>query len=366
MRLRLRQLGVFPGDLPAGPTNSIVDLTGVRVGHASLSAGEGSLIPGQCPVRTGVTVILPHGGNLFREKVPAAVFTINGYGKAVGFEQVRELGCLESPIALTNTLNVGKVLDALVVDAIRRNPAIGIQASTVNVVVGETNDGWLNDIQGRHVQAEQVWAALESASVNPPELGSVGAGMGTICYGWKGGIGSASRQVVLDESSFTLGALVQTNFGRRGDLVILGVPVGKKLAEADLASEQLEKGSVMIVLATDAPLDPHSLERLARRAAPGLARTGTHLGGQSGDFVIAFSTANRIEAFDPGLSTLNLLAYPPARLLDRMFQAVIECVEEAVLDSLFCAETVVGRDGHIAHALPVDPVLTWLKDRKNI
>lgn len=363
MRLRLRQLGVHPGELPVGPSNSIVDVAGVRVGHTSLYSGEGPLVPGQGPVRTGVTVILPHGGNLFREKVPAAVFTINGYGKAVGFEQIRELGCLESPIALTNTLNVGKVTDALVVDAIRRNPEIGIHASTVNVVVGETNDGWLNDIQGRHVQAEQVWAALESASANPPELGSVGAGMGTICYGWKGGIGSASRQVALDQVSFMIGALVQTNFGRRGDLVALGVPVGKKLAEAGLASEQLEKGSVMVVLATDAPLDAHGLERLARRAAAGLARTGTNLGGQSGDFVIAFSTANRLDAFDPRLSTLSLLAYPPARLLDCLFQAVVECVEEAVLDSLFCAETVVGRDGHLARELPVDPVLAWLKDR---
>jgi D-aminopeptidase len=340
-----------------------VDVSGVRVGQVSLCAGEGPLVPGQGPVRTGITVILPHGGNVFREKAPAAVFTINGYGKAVGFEQVRELGCLEAPIALTNTLNVGKVIDALVVDAIRRNPGIGIQASTVNVVVGETNDGWLNDIQGRHVQAEQVWAALESASADPPELGSVGAGMGTICYGWKGGIGSASRQVILDEASFRLGALVQTNFGRRGDLVVLGVPVGKKLAQAGLADEQVEKGSVMVVLATDAPLDAHGLERLARRAVAGLARTGASLGGQSGDFVIAFSTANRIPAFDPGLSSLSFLAYPPARCLDRLFQAVVECVEEAVLDSLFCAETVAGRDGHLARELPVDPVLAWLKNR---
>ena len=325
LRMRAREAGLIIGELPTGPRNAITDVAGMRVGHTTLISGEGKLQPGLGPVRTGVTVILPHEGNIFRSKVCAAVHTINGFGKVLGFEQVRELGVLESPIALTNTLNVGLVADALVQCAIRQNPDIGITTSSVNVVVGETNDGYLNDLQGRHVRAEHVFAAIESASGDAVLEGAVGAGTGTMCFGWKGGIGTASRVLPIELGGFTLGALVQSNFGRPRDLVIAGVPIGRSLQPpqpghsrapsagiqglhphnaplGDLDARPLrdhsgmttmhdDKGSIMIVLATDAPLDARQLQRLCVRAGAGLARVGSHYGHGSGDFVIGFSTA---------------------------------------------------------------------------
>jgi D-aminopeptidase len=369
-RPRVRDLGLLLGDLPPGPENAITDVAGVRVGHTTLCRGEGPLRPGEGPVRTGVTVILPHDGNLFRHKVPAAVHTINGFGKATGFEQVRELGTLEAPIALTNTLNVGLVADALVQHAIRQSPEIGIQTGSVNVVVGECNDGYLNDLQGRHVRAEQVWAALEAATAGPVAEGAVGAGTGTRGFSWKAGIGTASRVLPADLGAFTVGALVQTNMGRPGDLILAGFPVGRHLRPPQPGCSSLsyaqgrtacgfsfaetagaEKGSIMIVLATDAPLTAHQLRRLGVRVAAGLARTGSTLSHGSGDFVIAFSTAYRLPHKPPAL-TLDRPMVVAGRVLNRLFQAVVESVEEAVVNSLFCAETVVGRDGHTAYALP--------------
>jgi D-aminopeptidase len=362
MRKRIRDFGVEIGELTPGWFNAITDVAGVRVGHTTLLVGEGRLLPGQGPVRTGVTIILPHGDNLFEQKVPAAVFTINGYGKATGFEQVRELGTLEAPVALTNTLNVGLVLDALVGYAIRDNPMLGIQTSSVNVVVGETNDGYLNDLQGRHVRQEHVLAAITSASDGTVQQGSLGAGAGTMCFGWKGGIGTASRIVPGTSGDFIVGALVQTNFGRRRDLIIRGIPVGRLLKDAPVveSAETGDKGSVMIVLATDAPLESRQLQRLASRANAGLARTGSMLGAESGDFVVAFSTAERILRDPPENIVSRLSIGNEARVMDGLFRAVIECVEEAVLDSLFCAETVIGRDGHVGIALPVDDVMNWI------
>jgi D-aminopeptidase len=362
MRKRIRDFGVEIGELSPGWSNAITDVAGVRVGHTTLMVGEGRLLPGQGPVRTGVTVILPHGDNLFEQKVPAAVFTINGYGKATGFEQVRELGTLEAPVALTNTLNVGLVLDALVGHAIRENPELGIQTSSVNVVVGETNDGYLNDLQGRHVRQEHVLAAIASASDGMVQQGSLGAGAGTMCFGWKGGIGTASRIVPGTSGDFIVGALVQTNFGRRRDLIIRGIPVGRLLKDAPVveSAETGDKGSVMIVLATDAPLESRQLQRLASRANAGLARTGCMLGAESGDFVVVFSTAERILRDQPENIVSRLSIGNEARVMDGLFRAVIECVEEAVLDSLFCAETVIGRDGHVGIALPVDEVMDWI------
>jgi D-aminopeptidase len=362
---RLRDFGISigstpPGVSPTGQWNAITDVPGVRVGHTTLIEGEGPLRRGYGPVRTGVTVILPHSENLFLEKVPAAVCTLNGFGKPAGFEQTRELGVLEAPIALTNTLNVGRVLDALVQHAIEQTPAIGVSAPTVNVVVGETNDGYLNDIQGRHVRAEHVFAALASASSGPVTEGAVGAGTGTVCFGWKGGIGSASRLVAPDgaATAFTLGALVQTNFGRRADLTIAGVPVGKRLRAPD-EPPQAGPGSVMIVLATDAPLSDRQLGRLCRRAAVGLALTGALLAHGSGDFVVAFSTTPRIPHRPPELFALRPALVDEGRLLDLFFRAVAEAVEEAVLNSLCAAVTTTGRDDHIAYALPMDQVLTY-------
>jgi D-aminopeptidase len=356
-RPRARELGWIAGSLPVGQVNAITDVPGVQVGHATLCEGSGPLRPGAGPVRTGVTIIRPHAGSLFREKVRAAVHTINGFGKVVGFEQVRELGLLESPIALTNTLNVGLVADALIEHAIRDSPEIGVTTGTVTVVVGETNDGYLNDIQGRHVRAEHVLAALAGAAAGSVSEGAVGAGTGTSCFGWKGGIGTASRRLPSDAGGYTLGALVQSNFGRPSDLTICGVPVGRHLVPPGAPGPAApERGSIMVVLATDAPLDARQLQRLGVRATAGLARTGSHLGHDSGDFVIVFSTAHRIPHAAPALTRTETVVIDEGRVMRWLFPAVVESVEEAILNSLCRAETVTGRDGHIRHALPVEEV----------
>jgi D-aminopeptidase len=361
-RLRAREVGLRVGELPPGPQNAITDVAGVRVGHTTLIAGDGPLRPGRGPVRTGVTVILPHGDNLFRQKVPGAVHTINGFGKACGFEEVRELGVIEAPIALTNTLNVGLVADALVQYAIRQSPEIGVRATSVNVVVGECNDGYLNDMQGRHVRGEHVWAAIDAATSGRVLEGAVGAGTGTSCFGWKGGVGTASRVVPAEAGGFTVGALVQSNFGRPRALTVLGVPIGRYLQSPDGAPQPIqEKGSIMIVLATDAPLGERQLRRACVRAAAGLARTGSHHMHGSGDFVIAFSTAYRIEHEPATLTTHRTVLADEGRAMAELFPAVVECVEEAVLDSLCCAETMVGRVGNTRRALPVDEVVALVR-----
>ncbi len=362
VRPRARDVGLAVGRLPPGTLNAITDVAGVRVGHTTLIAGEGPLHLGQGPVRTGVTVILPHGDNLFRHKVRAAVYTINGFGKACGFEEVRELGVIEAPIALTNTLNVGLVADALVQYALRQSPEIGIRTSSVNVVVGECNDGYLNDLQGRHVRAEHVWAAIEAASPGPVAEGSVGAGTGTSCFGWKGGIGTASRVLPAGAGGFTLGALVQTNFGRPGDLLANGVPVGRHLRPPDTRKRPPpDPGSIMVVLATDAPLTARQLGRLCVRAGVALARTGSHYDHGSGDFVIAFSTAHRIEHEPSSATTAQTLLADEAKVMGWLFPAVAESVEEAILNSLCQAETVVGRDDHTRYALPVEEVAALVR-----
>jgi D-aminopeptidase len=361
-RASLRELGVHLGQLQPGPLNAITDVAGVRVGHATLVLGDGPLQPGHGPVRTGVTVILPHADNLYQEKVHAAVHTINGFGKVAGFEQVRELGTIEAPIALTNTLNVGLVLDALVQHAIHQNPCLGIDAhsGSVNIVVGETNDSYLNDIQGRHVRAEHVWQALVSAQGGPVRQGAVGAGAGTLCYGWKGGIGSASRLLAPELGGFCLGALVQSNFGSRRELVIGGVQIGRQLRHLQ-EPPPTSPGSIMIVLATDAPLSSRQLQRLCVRAAAGLARTGGALRHGSGDFVVAFSTAERLPHLPASLTASRAVLLDEEPVMNGLFLAVIESVEEAVLNSLTCAETVIGRDDHLGQALPLEPLLELLR-----
>ena len=362
-RPRARSLGLDDfWRLPPGTWNAITDVAGVQVGHTTVSVGDVALAPGKGPARTGVTVILPHGGNLYQDKVVAAVHTINGYGKACGFEQVRELGEIETPIALTNTLNVWRVADALVDHALAHNPDIGIHTSTVNPVVGECNDGYLNDIQGRHVTADHVRAALTAAAPGPVAEGAVGAGTGTTCYGWKGGIGTASRVTPAAQGGFTLGALVQTNFGRAEDLRFGGVALGQVLRPPQPPLP--DRGSVMVVLATDAPLDARQLHRLCVRAGAGLARTGTTVGHGSGDFAIAFSTTRRIthEGRVPDALIMQVPAIADEGLvLDGLFQAVVEAVEEAVLNSLCAAETTTGRDGHVRVGIPVDEVGQMLR-----
>jgi D-aminopeptidase len=321
-------------------------------------------------------VILPHTGNLYESKVPAAVHTINGFGKPFGFEQVRELGNIETPIALTGTLNVPRVVDALMTLAIEENPYIGVgfEASgrrgyaSVNPVVAETSDGYLSDLQGRPVGLAEVRAALREArdaAGKPVAEGAVGAGMGTICYGWKGGIGTASRHLPPMsgvEEPYTVGALVQTNFGSPEELTILGVPVGRHLRPPKSHNEPPPGGSIMIVLATDAPLDSRQLQRLCHRAAFGLARTGSTCHGGSGDFVIAFSGGLRIPDRPQAVLATQPVLYEQA-VLDAFAVAVVESVEEAIYNSLLQARTVSGRDGHTRYALPAEQVVALLRER---
>lgn len=377
---RIRELGIYDGRLPTGPLNAITDVAGVAVGHFTLIEGEGPWT-GHGPFRTGVTVILPHQGNLYEEKVATAVHTINGFGKVIGFEQVRELGNLETPIALTGTLNGPRVADALMSVMIEQNPHIGLGFAatgrqgyaSVNPVVGETSDGFLSDMQARPIGEAQVRAALAAASTGAVAEGVVGAGTGTSCYGWKGGIGTASRRLPPEQGGFTIGALVQSNFGRPEELTIAGVNVGAVLrpGEGESRDWRLEieqpgqspisnfqpanEGSIMIILATDAPLDKRQLERLAHRAAFGLARTGSTCHGGSGDFVIAFSTAYRImDRPEVLVGERPFLFEQP--IMSALSLAVIESVEEAIYNSLLMAHTVVGRDGHTRYGLPADAV----------
>lgn len=356
-RPRVREWGLSIGSLPPGPSNGITDVPGVRVGHVTLRRGDGPLVPGTGPVRTGVTVILPHGGDLFHDKVRAAVHTVNGYGKVYGFEQIRELGLIESPVALTNTLNVARVADGLIDYALHRHPRIGVTTTSINVVVGETNDGYLNDLQGRHVHAEHVFAAIEQASAGPVGEGCVGAGTGVTCFGWKGGVGTASRVLPCESGGFTLGALVQANYGRPERLTLAGVPIGRHIQPAeDEEPLAADDGSVMVVVATDAPLTSRQLERICVRAGAGLARTGSAHDHGSGDFVIAFTPTNRVPHEADTVTTLRPLVVDEARVMADLFFGVVESVEEAVLNALWRAETMVGRDGHTRHALPLEEV----------
>ncbi len=354
-RPRLRDLGCEPGVLPPGPLNAITDVAGVLVGHETVVAGEA--------VRTGVTAVLAHGGNLFQEKVPAAVYVGNGFGKAAGFLQVRELGTLESPIVLTNTLAVGTAVQAVAAWTLAQPGSEEVRS--VNAVVGETNDGGLNDIRAFPVTAAHVRRAIAAARGGPVAEGSVGAGTGTQALGWKGGIGTASRALPEALGGWTVGALVQSNFG--GVLTIDGAPVGEALGrysfrevlepapqEPEADGTGAGDGSVMIVLATDAPLSARNLERLAKRAVLALGRVGSFMSNGSGDFVIAFSTANRRPHAppDPVLAVRDLdndAASP-------LFLAAVEAVEEAIYNSLLKAETVTGRGGRTAEAIPVERV----------
>ncbi|MCS7099837.1 MAG: P1 family peptidase [Sulfolobales archaeon] len=336
--------------LRPGPRNSISDVAGVHVGHTTLVDGKGPLIPGKGPVRTGVTVVVPHGGNLYREKVVSAAHVINGFTKAVGLVQVEELGVIESPIALTNTLNVGLVADGLIEYSIRSNPEIGITAPTVNPVVLECNDGYLNDIQGRHVKQHHVLEALRRASEDFEE-GSVGAGTGTIAFGFKGGVGTSSRIVPTALGSYVVGVLVQSNFGRLEDLIVGGVPVGKFLKGSTHSGGS---GSINVVVATNAPLTSRQLRRVARRVQSGLARVGGYVYHGSGEVVVAFTTAFRVRHGARELASFSAL---PDEELNNFFRGVVEAVEEAVLNSMFNSTTMDGRDGRVVHQIPVDRVV---------
>jgi D-aminopeptidase len=358
-RPRARDLGIALGSLPTGPLNAITDVAGVRVGHVTLRRGDGALARGTGPVRTGVTAILPHGDNLFLEKVPAAAEVFNGFGKTTGLVQVAELGELETPILLTNTLSVGQVADALVGWMVEQHPAIGVTTTSVNPVVAECNDGYLNDIGGRHVREADVRAAIAEASEGPVAEGNLGAGTGMVCYGRAGGIGTASRRLPGERGGWTLGALVLANFGAAQDLTIAGVPVGRELARA--AAREQERGSIIVVVATDAPLDARQLGRIARRGPLGLARTGSQGGHGSGDVVIAFSTANRIPHYATGLTRQVALLDEHGPAIDDLFRATVETTEEAVINALCAANSIVGRDDHRREALPIEETLAILR-----
>ena len=359
-RPRARESGVVVGILPTGPLNAITDVDGVLVGHTTIIRGDN--------VRTGVTAILPHGGNLFREKVPGAVFVGNGFGKLAGSTQVNELGEIETPILLTSTLSVPRVADFLI-DYMLALPG-NEDVQSINPLVAETNDGYLNDIRGRHIARDDVFSAIRNAKGGAVAEGSVGAGTGTVAFGFKGGIGTSSRKLPARLGGFTLGVLVQSNFG--GVLTINGAPVGRELGRYYLKDELAERatekqnqpdGSIIIVIATDAPLDARNLNRLAARAMMGLARTGAAGSNGSGDYAIAFSTATDVRI--RSLSQNERNAPRSVKTLGNddvspLFLAVIEATEEAIYNSLFRATTTSGR-GKTVEALPLDRTLEILR-----
>lgn len=364
-RPRARETGLKIGILPVGALNSITDVAGVRVGHITIIRGEN--------IRTGVTAILPHGGNLFQEKVPGAVFVGNGFGKLAGSTQVNELGEIETPILLTSTLSVPRVADYLIdyMLALPGNESV----QSINPLVAETNDGFLNDIRGRHISREDVFAAIKNANTGKTEEGSIGAGTGTVAFGWKGGIGTSSRRLPASLGGYTIGVLVQTNFG--GVLTIDGAPVGVELGKFYLkdAVEATPKssvnnskkidlndnadGSIIIVIATDAPVDARQLKRMAARSMSGLARTGSAMTNGSGDYAIAFSTSSDVRITgNQNLRSVKLLSNDA---MSPLFLAVIEATEEAIYNSLFRAATMKGKQERTVEALPIDETLKILR-----
>ena len=353
-RPRTSDIGLKVGILPTGPLNAITDVQGVTVGHTTVIRGDN--------LRTGVTAILPHSGNLYRDKVPAAVFTGNGFGKLTGSTQVDEMGDIEAPILLTSTTSVPRVADALITYIL--NLPGNEDVLSVNPVVGETNDGYLSDIRGRHISPDDVFAAIKNAQPGPVEEGAVGAGTGTVAFGWKGGIGTSSRRLPANLGGYTVGVLVQTNFG--GVLTIAGAPVGQELGQYYLRQELQQSGngvdhangSCMIVIATDAPLDSRNLKRLAARSLLGLARAGSAASNGSGDYAIAFSTQNRIHTADKSPTRRVELLTNDA--ISPLFLAVIEATEEAIYNSMFRATTTTS-NGHTVQALPMDKTEEILK-----
>jgi len=347
----IRNYGIEIGVLQPGQQNAITDVRGVKVGHQTIIEGS--------RIRTGVTAIVPHGENIFQQKVPAAVYVGNGFGKLAGSTQIEELGNLETPVILTNTLSVPTVADALIDYTF--SFSVNDDVHSVNPVVGETNDGYLNDIRGRHVTKDDVLTAIDNAKSGSVEQGNVGAGTGTIAFGFKGGIGTSSRKLPVNIGGYTVGVLVQSNFG--GVLQVAGVPVGKELDQYYLSDKLNETpdGSCMIIVATDAPLDARNLKRLAKRAMLGLGKTGGIASNGSGDYVIAFSTAESVRIpyrSDQPLKQQNVLRNSA---MSPLFMAVNEATEEAVINSLFHAKTMTGRNKHMVEELPIGRVLAIME-----
>ncbi|MEE4111253.1 MAG: P1 family peptidase [Desulfobacteraceae bacterium] len=351
VRKRARELGIAPGVLPTGPLNAITDVHPVGVGHLTVIEGD--------DIRTGATAVLPHPDNVYQRKVPAGIAVGNGYGKLMGGTQIRELGEIETPIVLTNTLSVPRAAEAVLdwVLALPENESV----TTVNPVVGETNDGRLNNIRRRSLTPGMIRRAIDDATGGPVEEGSVGAGTGTMAFGWKGGIGTSSRLIPKHLGGYSVGVLVQSNFG--GVLQILGLPVGRCLGRYDLEDAlgtDDADGSIMIVLATDAPLSDRNLSRLARRTLFGLARTGASFGNGSGDYAIAFSVADGVRRTPDRRRVLSSMAELPNEWVSPLFQAAIEAAEEAILNSLFKATTIIGHHGCVGEALPLDRVMNMI------
>ena len=347
-KIRPRDMGLEIGLFKTGEWNAITDVSGVQVGHETLIQGDS--------VRTGVTIIKPHSGNLFKDKVMGAVYVTNGFGKAIGFTQVAELGTIETPIGLTNTLNIFLVANAIVDYMIEENPTI----RSVNPVVGETNDSGLNDIQGRHVQRKHVFSAIHNAKSGPVLEGSVGAGTGTRALGFKGGIGTASRVLPEESGGYTVGVLVQTNFG--GSLMINGAPVGRELKKSPFSSSipyDEDEGSCMIIIATNAPLSNRNLKRMAKRVDHAFGRVGAYSSNGSGDYVIIFSTAKGIDNDGKTIKREEM----KNRYMNGLFSGTVEATEEAIINSLFMAETVSSRYGSM-ESLPVDKTMKILKKYK--
>lgn len=337
---RIRDYGIVIGEMKPGTLNSITDINGVKVGHCTIDAEN---------IKTGVTAIIPCSDNIFRNKMLCACHVINGFGKTTGTIQIEELGTLETPIILTNTLSVGTAYDALVEYMLLNNKDIGYTTGTVNPVICECNDQYLNDIRGRHVKKENIFDAINNADVNFKE-GAVGAGTGMSCYGLKGGIGTASRIIDVDGKSFTLGTLIMSNFGVKRDLAINGMAAGKLIDNMDnKKADEGGKGSIIIIISTDIPMTERQLKRVARRAAVGLARTGSIDSNGSGEIVIAFTTANRIDHYEKNAVT-NVGIFNED-YIDLTFRAVAECTEESVLNSMICADTTMGNLGHVRYSL---------------
>ena len=348
-RPRARDIGIIVGSIPTGPLNAITDVAGVRVGHTTIARGDS--------INTGVTAILAHDGNLFRQKVPAAIIVGNGFGKLAGSTQVNELGELESPIVLTCTLCVPRAADAVLTWLLALPGNEDVRSA--NPVVGETNDGFLNNIRARPIAEADVLSAIRGAADGPVAEGAVGAGRGTVAFGWKGGIGTSSRKLAAQFGGWTVGVLVQTNFG--GDLHIDGVPIEIRVGALHAATlPQNGDGSIMIVVATDAPLDHLRLQRLANRALAGLARTGSSMSNGSGDYVIAFSTRRAFQTAQPPNRLTDTIEVVRNDVMSGLFQATIDATEEAIYNSLLRAETVRGYRG-VVRALPVDSTVTILK-----
>lgn len=347
----LRNFNINIGILEPDSLNAITDVPGVQVGHQTLIEGDN--------IRTGVTAVLPHPGNVFQQKVPAAIYVGNGFGKLAGSTQIEELGNLETPIILTNTLSIAAAVDGLIDYTFRFQENNNVRS--VNAVAGETNDGYLNDIRGRHVTPEDVLKAIYTAGDGPIEQGNVGAGTGTVAFGYKGGIGTSSRKLPSKFGSYTVGVLVQANFG--GVLEIDGIPVGEELGKHYLSDELNENpdGSCMIIVATDAPLNSRNLKRLAKRAILGLAKTGGIASNGSGDYVIAFSTAESLHIPHHSEKPIQTQGFLKNSAMSPLFLAVNEATEEAILNALFNAETMEGRNGHSVEALPVEKVLSIMK-----